>query len=546
MKAFSYVALFAALVAAVFVLPGNLTRARANDVDLPALLAEADKTPEPPPEKPTEPEDITEQVKQYNSGEYAVPPGDFRQGHVTPRTIEGDALKKTENGYRVQLRSKAPIATPAVYDGAVYVTGGFRSKEFYAFDAKTGRLKWAVDLDDDGPSAAVARDGVVIFNTESCTIFGLDAATGRQLWSWWLGDPLMSTPTIANGKVFTSYPAAGRHSGINVQQTPQANAKVNAAPQPAENKEPAKKAPPASHVLAAFDLKTGKILWQRWLDSDVMSAPVASGEELYVATFAGTLYKFRQADGEILSAKRVRATSAPVVVGSEIYYSRRVDEQGSGKVEEATVTAKRQSGQEVAQTNRKTAPYLNGAVQSKADYKAQGGELDAANGFASGAPASANAQAAFENVGQNNVSTLQAYQGSRVLRYGAQNFSVMGDEIVCNDAVSGKTVWSHKLSGDLEKEGGFIGTPPAAAGGSIFVGTLNGKVLRIDPATGKPQKVYDVGAPIRSQPVVEGGIIFVGTQDGKLVAIDTQDPTLTGWSMWGGDAAHTGYRTEAK
>src|SRR5208282_5287549 len=106
-----------------------------------------------------------------------------------------------------------PILTPTVYKGKVYVTGGFHSKEYYCFDAVTGKLVWAVDLDDDGPTSAVVEDDICIFNTESCTIFALDANTGKHLWSYFLGDPLTSTPTIANGMVFTSYPAAGQ--GVN-------------------------------------------------------------------------------------------------------------------------------------------------------------------------------------------------------------------------------------------------------------------------------------------------------------------------------------------
>ena len=37
-----------------------------------------------------------------------------------------------------------------------------------------------------------------MINTESCTLFALDAATGKMRWSYYLGDPLLSTPTIAN------------------------------------------------------------------------------------------------------------------------------------------------------------------------------------------------------------------------------------------------------------------------------------------------------------------------------------------------------------
>ena len=506
---------------------------------------EEPKPEEPKKEKADDTQDITTQVKEYNSSKFASPPTTFRAGHVKPRQLDPKAIKKTETGYTVQLPSRAPVATPSVYEGAVYVSGGFRSKEFYAFDAKTGQLKWAVNLDDDGPSSAVVKDGVVVFNTESCTVFALDAKTGKQLWSWWLGDPLTSTPTVANGRVFTSYPASGRGQ-VQAQQM-QSNANVIAPPQTKQkNKQKAKGAPPASHVLAAFDLKTGRILWQRWIDSDVMSAPVASGAELYVTTFAGTLYKFRQVDGEILSARKVRATSAPVVVGTDMYYTKRADKAGSGTVEEASVKAQRHTGVEVSQVNRKAAPYLDSRVQSKSTYKEQGGALDAANGFAGGAPASANAEAAMGNVGQSNVSTMQAYQGSRILNVDKRNFAVMGDEIVCNDSASGKKIWTQKLSGDMEKAGGFIGTPPVAAGGNIFVGTLSGKIRQLDPESGKVVKTYEVGAPIRFQPAVQNGMIYVGTQDGKLVAIDTKDPKFTGWPMWGGDAAHSGFRDSKK
>src|SRR5436309_2187482 len=140
-------------------------------------------------------------------------------------------------------------------------------------------------------------------------LFALDAETGKQLWSLFLGDPLTNTPTVANGKVFTAYPAAAVAKGGG------------------------KAMPPCSHALAAFDLKTGNILWQRWIDSDVMSAPVAVDDELYATSFAGTVYKFKQSDGTILSATKSRATSAPVIVGRNIYWSQRADD-GRGRVEE--------------------------------------------------------------------------------------------------------------------------------------------------------------------------------------------------------------------
>ncbi len=475
--------------------------------------------------KPAETIDILATAREWNSAKFAGPPSSFRQGHVTPRKLDDKALNATKTGFTVSLPSKAPIPTPTIYDGKVYVSGGFRSKEFYCLDAQTGKLVWAVNLDDDGPTAAVCDNGVVVFNTESCTLFALDAKTGKQLWSWWLGDPLTSTPTIANGKVFTSYPARGR--------APTQNSKTGQAPAPKGNRP----APPCSHVLAAFDLKTGKLLWQRWIDSDVMSAPVAAEKELYASSFAGVVYKFNQEDGTILSAIRSRATSAPVVVGKDVYFTRRADNGKS--VEETIVGRDRALAREKFAGDRKTAHYLDSKVQERSKLKATASALDKGNGFAT-VPATANPTAGAGNIGQSNVSSLQAFQGSRILNYGDNNFNCMGDEVVCTDPRTGKALWTYRLSGDLKKEGGFLAAPPAAAGGQLFLTTLSGEVLQMEPGKGKVVRRYKVGSQVRFQPAIEGGRIYVGTQDGKLVCIDTGDRKLTGWPCWGGNAAHSG------
>jgi outer membrane protein assembly factor BamB len=491
------------------------------------------EVPEVPPDK-----DISGEVREWNSAKFAGPPTKFREGHVTSRKLDAKATTKTDVGFTVQLPSGAPIPTPTVYRGKVYVSGGFHSKEFYCFNATDGSLVWAIDIDDDGPSAAVCDDGVTVFNTESCTIFAVDSDTGKQLWSLWLGDPLTSTPTIANGVVYTSYPAAG---GGGLNQAP--NAADIKQPAQAANPGGAKAAPPCSHVLAALELRTGKILWQRWLDSDVMSTPVAIDKELYCTSFGGVVYKFAQKDGAVLSAVRTRATSAPVVVGDEIYLSRRTDKGGATCPQEANVTWGRTDNTTRAAGEPKDAAYLDQKVQAHGAFGATALKLDAGNGFGGGAPAQANPMAALGNVGYGNVSSMQAFQGSRVLHLNGRNFNTMGDQVVCTDPKTGKEVWSYRLEGDLKKDGGFLGAPPAAAGGHLILTTLKGDVLRMDEA-GKVVKTWATKSPTRFQAAVEGGRIYVGTQDGKLICIDTGDKTLTGWACWGGDMAHTGARAK--
>lgn len=528
---------------------------------LPPLGAQDSKDKEKDKKEP-EKTDITAQVREMNSDKFAAPPKEFRAGHVSPKMLDAKAIKKTETGFTIQLPSGAPIPTPTIYKGKIYVSGGFSTKEYFCFDATTGKYVWGMTLDDDGPTSAVVEDDVVVFNTESCTIFALDAATGKQLWSFYLGDPLTSTPTIANGKVFTSYPAmgGGGGGGLNqkpglipklkqklklpggkvqpVEPEPVIEAKQEAAKEPA--KEPAKEGGPkqrphASHAFICLELKTGKILWQKWIDSDVMSAPVAVDDEVYATTFSGNVYKFKQKDGDILSATRSRATSAPVVVGKNVYWTQRADKGKDEKCSEEIAGGDRDKAEPRFTAAKRDAIYLDVKAQAKSALGKVAEKLDAGNALGAGMGGGA----APMNIGQASVATMQAFQGSRILHFKNANYNFMGDELVKTDPKDGKIRWKVKLEGDLAKLGGHLAAPPAAAGGQLFLTTLEGEVLQVDPDKGIVTKTHKVGSPVRSQAAIVDGWIYVGTENGKVVCINTGDSRFTGWSTWGANMAHT-------
>jgi len=570
----------AALVCALAaLLVGTIMQCRVErDTVQPNRVRPAPVAPAPARRKAVKPKvkrivfgkDVTKELRKMNSALYASPPRRFRPVRVTRRHFSRRRTKRTRGGFEVRFPSRAPITTPAVYKGRVYVSGGFRSKQFYAFSATTGKVEWGVNLGDDGPSAPACDEDVCVFNTESCTVFALHARTGKRLWSHWLGDPQMSAPTIANGRVFTSYPTRRRHGR-------------KALP------------PGSSHVLAAFALKTGKLLWQQWIDGDVMSAPVAAGKEVFITTFAGTVVELDQATGKILSAFKARATSAPIVSGNDVFFTQRVDKKGAKVVEEGMVKRRRSvarpaprravptrptswnvrprwkvgpvgAGPLLANLGapraawrhaprgrtwmvgggkyrpwKKRARYLDRKFQRKTLYFKSGKSLDEANGFAN-TPSSAKARVAAGLVGQGTVSRLQSFQGSRVLHFNKRNFNTMGDELVCTDPESGAKLWSTKIKGSVKKIGGFLATPPAAAGKWLVLGLTQGQVIIVDPKSGKKSKTIQVGSPVRSQPIVHAGWIYVGTSNGRLVAINTKDKTLTGWTQWGGDAKRSASR----
>src|SRR5947207_1460670 len=69
--------------------------------------------------------DITDKVREMNSAKFASPPTTFNPGHVKAKQLDAKAITKTKSGFEIKLPSGAPIPTPTVYKGKLYVSGGF-------------------------------------------------------------------------------------------------------------------------------------------------------------------------------------------------------------------------------------------------------------------------------------------------------------------------------------------------------------------------------------------------------------------------------------
>jgi Ca-activated chloride channel homolog len=441
----------------------------------------------------------------------AAQPQAHRTGSVEPISTKGlSATPFTspsgQRGWKVRIPGGRALATPAVVDGMVFVGGGFGSNEFYAFDAVTGRARWAIRVSDDGPTAAVVAEGRVVFNTESCTLFVVDARTGKHLWSRWLGDPLMSQPAIHAGVVYMAYPG-----------------------------------PDGEHRLIALTLADGATVFERRIAGDIISAPVVDGDSVYLTTTDGTVYRHALADGRLLFEKKMNATSAPSVAGGEIYVAQN-DPAAAGAAtrKEGIRRMDKQGGYQGELQASKEAKHLDPRVQERSGYAGKAKSDDASVGFGGGAPAAAKTGAARSNLGQGTVRGIWEYQGSRPTSVKDRNYVTQGDVVRGLDRVSGKVLWERKLAGDAEKVGGHLGTPPAYAAGKLVVGTVQGDVVGYAADGGAELFRVATGEEIRFQPALVGGRIFVGTTAGTLLGIETGDPTLDGWTMWGGGPAHDG------
>jgi Ca-activated chloride channel family protein len=420
-----------------------------------------------------------------------------------------------KKGWKVVIPGNRPLATPAVVDGRVFLGGGFGSHEFYAFDAATGKRLWTYHTKDDGPTAAAVADGYVAFNTESCELEVL-TVEGKPVWKKWLGDPLMSMPAVAGGKVYMAYP---------------------------DSKGDRK------HYLACLELKTGKELWKHEIAGEVITAPVIDAGQVFLATLDGTLYAFKP-DGTVAWRERKNATSAPVVLDGDCYFSLR--EQATVKKGDKDVPQQleslarrgRQSRDDVKaiEATRRPADYLDPALRVRSAVEKNYQALDANVGFAGPVRGDSKINQAMMNLGQSSVCGVWSYQGSRPVGTGERLYCAMGDTLKCVDLKTDKVLW--KVDPREKKDKGelldAVLTPPAVVNGRIFLGTASGEVLCLSADTGKRLWSAVVGEPIVFQPAVAKGRVYVATSAGSLICLETGDEKDDGWLMWGASAAHNG------
>ena len=420
-------------------------------------------------------------------------------------------------GWRITIPGERPLATPAVVDGKVFLGGGFGSHEFYAFDAATGQRLWTYQTTDDGPTAAVVENGYIVFNTESCEL-EIITTNGKPVWKKWLGDPLMSMPAVADGKVYMAYP----------------------------NSRGDKK-----HYVAAFDLRTGKELWTQPIAGEIITAPVLDEKRVYLASVEGTLFSFQQDDGKLLWQEKKNATSAPVVWNQQCYFARReetaVSRNGKTVAQQNEVVAVR--GTAAASPTRgiqptfRAADYLDYAKRAKSPREEASQSLDATVGFAGAAKGDAKILLARANLGQASVHGVWAYQGSKPFIDGGRLYSSMGDTVQSVDPKTEKVFWKKTLHDKKEAELlDSMLTPPAIVNGKLFVGTIFGEVMALSAQSGDVLWKAEIGEPIVFQPAVSKGRVYVSTSKGSLYCLNTGDVRDDGWLMWGANATHNGLR----
>ncbi len=156
-------------------------------------------------------------------------------------------------------------------------TGVYSASEARQFN----RLKWRVQK---SPSfltwcfGFTAGEGIVCVANSDRNLYGLDSGTGKQLWTYQLGEKFFSSPAICDGIV---YVISLKFNGWITDQ-----------------------------YLRAIDIKSGRQLWQFKLEfqpssliyGSVPSSPVVSQGVVYIGGTDGYLYGIDISSAELVSS----------------------------------------------------------------------------------------------------------------------------------------------------------------------------------------------------------------------------------------------------
>jgi outer membrane protein assembly factor BamB len=291
-------------------------------------------------------------------------------------------------------------------------------------------------------------------------------------------------------------------------------------------------------MLLAVDLKTGHHLWEQGIPTDVISAPVVKGDNVYITCFDGTSIAFDVSQGKVLWKNKGSATSAPIAVGDQIILTKK-EQHGQAQYEGlARVDA--------AKGEDKDRELL---ARGRADYLAEGQgrgsglafevqkSLDSSVGFGS-APAAAKMATASKNVGVNSVAGGWAYQGSRAAHNQGSIFNAQGKYLNSINAKDGRAQWQAEVDGKSVSERSQVFSPPSLGRKYMYLASSTGSLVSVRQEDGQVGFAYSFRKPMVFQPALVDGNVYVGTGDGLLICLKTNEKDADGWYEWGGNAQH--------
>ena len=231
-------------------------------------------------------------------------------------------------------------SSPVVADGRVFVIDA--RSVVSAYDAGNGNRLWRRDLtpdeDDEGhiPGGIAYDGGRIYISTGFAEAIALDARSGAEVWRRRISSPARAAPTVRGGRVFVLTVdnklfalAAKTGKGLWNHSGAAESASLLGSASPAVDTGVIV-IPYTSGDLVALKADSGRLLWQDTLSSikrtDVMSnlahirgRPVIDRGRVFAISHAGQMAAFDLRSGRRLWQKEVGGLESPWVVGDYIF-----------------------------------------------------------------------------------------------------------------------------------------------------------------------------------------------------------------------------------
>jgi outer membrane protein assembly factor BamB len=457
------------------------------------------------------------------------------------------------------------MSQPAIAGGRLFMAYPKQQHHLAAFELKTGKVLWNQPIAAEVISAPVVDGASVYAATCDGTLYRFDAATGKPHWA--KSVQATSAPVIVDGQVRFSQRIV-REIEVTVgegekRKTTKSEATLEgfnaAAPGNGELafKEP-QAAVPASYLASRmandFQLHSNyantfsgqfasrfgaarAAVVVKDFDANPAAAPQSAELQKKIEAYQKSEVA-KTAEGGEQDAARAKALADELDRFAKSLPAAAPDPAAPSPTDQLkAASAELRASAEKTDMAAKAAKDIQVTLTAQPQEEAKAQQHDTGVAFAT-APAEAKLGMAGANIGQQHVKSVWAFQGSRPLPYKKSTIAVQGTQVRALDPVAGKALWETRIESKVAAT--RPASPPALAGGKLYMATADGRILCDDPDSGKRLWDAEVGGHILFQPAVAGGRVYAATDDGSLICLETGDAAADGWTMWGGSAAHNG------
>lgn len=219
-------------------------------------------------------------------GEWTMFQADAARSGATTSTV----LRKPAVKWKTQVGIQGWLNNPVIAGGTVFVGSNGHvwnkpdaSDGVWAVDLKSGKVTWFTPFDDDVNGVAYVACKVVATSDDG-TVRGLDASSGKEVWSH----------KIADAKIYTNPLVLGRMVVVG----------------------------DGEGSVLALDVETGKVRWTHEAGSAIRGGLSADSSHIYVATQDGVLAALNPSNGALVWEDRQLSPwqiyGAPTLVSGQI------------------------------------------------------------------------------------------------------------------------------------------------------------------------------------------------------------------------------------